>query len=68
LLGAAGEKCGLDRGMKSNTSAEYAASRSPKTLHGDRRKRGMAITENGPSRSPKTVGPITENGLTDRLT
>jgi hypothetical protein len=34
--------------------AGNAAWRSPKTRHGDHRKRAMAITENAASRSPKT--------------
>jgi predicted MFS family arabinose efflux permease len=52
-------------GLAGLAGARYARSRSPKTLDGDRRKRSMAITENGhrdrrkrASRSPKSVRPI----------
>ncbi|MGE5128913.1 MAG: hypothetical protein ACM3IK_04740 [Sphingomonadaceae bacterium] len=47
------------------TAADFGPSRSPKTADGDRRKRNLAITENGHGdrrkracRSPKTVMAI----------
>ncbi len=47
--------------------ADFRPWRTPKTEHGEHRKRNIANTENGTSRTPKTGQPNTENGDGERL-